>query len=63
MNVIRMIGAKHKTLLMLYGIIIFLLIIGTVRSSYFLTTENLTNILNQAIPLAMVALEIGRAHV
>lgn len=56
MNVIRMIGTKHKKLLMLYGVIICLLIIGTVQSSYFLTTENLTNILNQAIPLAMVAL-------
>jgi len=55
-NVIRKIVGKHRTLLILYGVIALLLIAGTTQSSYFLTTENLTNILNQAIPLALVAL-------
>lgn len=47
---------RNRSLVILYGILTGLVLVGAFGSPSFFSLENLTNILNQAIPLGIVAL-------
>ena len=46
----------NRNIILLYAVLIILIVIGGVASPRFLTGENLTDIINQTIPLVLVSL-------